>query len=172
MRLAKSTYALLITRSLFFISRSTRNLSTLRVYYLLLGVGGGFLSPFVTLFYRQQGLSGTQIGLLATSAGLATLLAAPLWGHLSDAAARPRRWLQAELIASSLCLLLLSQQKAFIPIVVFVVLNALVNAGSSPTSDALALTVLNQVRSGFGSVRLFASLGWAAAALVSGWLIE
>jgi len=32
--------------------------------------------------------------------------------------------------------------------------------------------VLNKIRSGFGSVRLFASLGWAIAALLSGWLIE
>ncbi|HTP09286.1 MAG TPA: MFS transporter [Anaerolineae bacterium] len=149
-----------------------RNLSILRLYYLFIGVGGGFLSPFLTLFYKQQGLSGTQIGLLATFAGLAALVAAPLWGRLSDAAARPRRWLQVELVASCVCLLLLSQQSAFIPIALFVVLNALVNAGSSPSSDALVMTVLNKIRSGFGSVRLFASLGWAIAALVSGWLIE
>jgi len=71
---------------------STRNLSILRFYYLLLGIGGGFLSPFISLFYKQQGLSGTQIGLLATFAGMAALLAAPLWGRLSDAAARPRCW--------------------------------------------------------------------------------
>jgi hypothetical protein len=70
------------------------------------------------------------------------------------------------------CLLLLSQQTAFIPIALFGVLNALVNAGSSPASDALVMTVLNKIRSGFGSVRLFASLGWAIAALLSGWLIE
>jgi PPP family 3-phenylpropionic acid transporter len=151
---------------------ATRNLSTLRFYYLLLGVGGGFLSPFITLFYKQQGLSGTQIGLLATFAGMAALVAAPLWGRLSDAAAHPRRWLQVELVASCACLLLLSQQSAFIPIALFVVLNALVNAGSSPSSDALVMTVLNKIRSGFGSVRLFASLGWAIAALLSGWLIE
>ncbi len=153
-------------------SVTNRNLATLRLYYALIGVGGGFLSPFITLFYKRQGLSGTEIGLLATFAGIAALVAAPLWGRLSDAAAHPRRWLQLELIASCVCLLLLSQQSAFIPIALFVVLNALVNAGSSPASDALVMTVLNKIRSGFGSVRLFASLGWAIAALLSGWLIE
>lgn len=149
-----------------------RNLSILRLYYLTLGVGGGFLSPFISLFYKQQGLSGTEIGLIATFAGMAALVAAPLWGRLSDAATHPRRWLQVELVASCVCLLLVSQQAAFIPIALFVVLNALVNAGSSPSSDALVMTVLNKIRSGFGSVRLFASLGWAIAALLSGWLIE
>jgi PPP family 3-phenylpropionic acid transporter len=153
-------------------AESTRNLSVLRFYYMLIGIGGGFLSPFITLFYKQQGLSATEIGLLATLAGMAALVAAPLWGRLSDAAARPRRWLQVELVASCVCLVLLSQQAAFIPIALFVVLNALMNAGSSPSSDALVMTVLNKIRSGFGSVRLFASLGWAIAALLSGWLIE
>jgi PPP family 3-phenylpropionic acid transporter len=149
-----------------------RNLSILRFYYLLLGVGGGFLLPFLALFYQQQGLSGTQIGLLSTFAGLAALIAAPIWGRLSDAAVRPRRLLQFELIASACLMLLLSQQVSFGAIVLIVVLDALLNAGSSPNSDALALAVLSKVRSGFGSVRLFASLGWAVTAFVSGWLSE
>lgn len=153
-------------------SVNQRNLSILRFYYLLLGVGGGFLLPFLALFYQQQGLSGTQIGLLSTFAGLAALIAAPIWGRLSDAAIRPRRLLQFELIASACLMLLLSQQISFGAIILIVVLDAGLNAGSSPNSDALALVVLSKVRSGFGSVRLFASLGWAVTAFVSGWLSE
>lgn len=149
-----------------------RNLSTLRFYYLTLGVGGGFLLPFLALFYQQQGLSGTQIGLLSTFAGLAALIAAPIWGRLSDAAVRPRRLLQFELLASACLMLILSQQASFGAIALIVVLDALLNAGSSPNSDALALVVLSKVRSGFGSVRLFASMGWAITAFVSGWLSE
>jgi PPP family 3-phenylpropionic acid transporter len=149
-----------------------RNLSILRFYYLTLGVGGGCLLPFLALFYQQQGLSGTQIGLLSTFAGLAALIAAPLWGRLSDTAARPRRLLQFELLVSACLMLVLSQQASFGAIAVVVVLDALMNAGSSPNSDALALVVLSKVRSGFGSVRLFASLGWAVTAFVSGWLSE
>ncbi|HEY4722939.1 MAG TPA: MFS transporter [Anaerolineae bacterium] len=148
-----------------------RNLSILRLYYMLMGGSGGFLLPFITLFYKQQGLSGTEIGLLSTCAGLAALLAAPLWGRLSDAAARPRRWLQLELLASGMCMLLLSQRTAFVWMILLVTLDAMMNAGSSPASDALALTLLSKARSGFGSVRVFASLGWAVTALISGWLI-
>ena len=149
-----------------------RNLAILRFYYLTLGVGGGFLLPFLALFYQQQGLSGTQIGLLSTFAGMAALIAAPIWGRLSDSAARPRRLLQLELIATAGLMLVLSQQNQFGWIAVIVVLDALLNAGSSPNSDALAFVVLSKVRSGFGSVRLFASLGWAVTAFISGWLSE
>jgi len=119
-----------------------RNLSVIRFYYMMLGVGGGFLLPFLALFYQQQGLSGTQIGLLSTFAGLAALIAAPIWGRLSDTAVRPRRLLQFELVASACLMLLLSQQVSFGAIAVIVVLDALLNAGSSPNSDALASVVL------------------------------
>ena len=131
-----------------------------------------FCLPFLALFFKQQGLSGTQIGLLSTFAGLAALIAAPLWGRFSDAASKPRRLLQFELLASACLMLVLSQQVSFGWIAVIVVLDALLNAGSSPSSDALALAVLSKVQSGFGSVRLFASLGWAITAFVSGWLSE
>jgi PPP family 3-phenylpropionic acid transporter len=153
-------------------SITKRNLSILRSYYFLLGVGGGFLLPFLALFFKQQGLSGAQIGLLSTFAGLAALIAAPLWGPFSDSASKPRRLLQFELATSAILMLVLSQQVAFGWIAVIVVLDALLNAGSSPSSDVLALAVLSKVQSGFGSVRLFASMGWAITAFVSGWLSE
>jgi MFS family permease len=70
---------------------SQRNLWTLRLYYFLLIGGGGFLFPFINLFYTQQGLSGTEIGLLGTFASLAALIAAPWWGRRSDVASQPRR---------------------------------------------------------------------------------
>jgi len=149
-----------------------RNLIWLRLYYLALGGGGGFLLPFISLFYQKQGLSGTEIGLLSTFVGVAALLVAPQWGRLSDGAASPRRWLQLELIASGVCMLLLSQQSAFVIMAVIVTVDALLVAGASPTSDVLALSILSQTRAGFGSVRLFASLGWAVTSLISGWLIE
>jgi len=73
-------------------SITKRNLSILRSYYFLLGVGGGCLLPFLALFFKQQGLSGTQIGLLSTFAGLAALIAAPLWGRFSDSASNSSCW--------------------------------------------------------------------------------
>jgi MFS transporter, PPP family, 3-phenylpropionic acid transporter len=151
---------------------SQRNLWTLRLYYFLLIGGGGFLFPFINLFYTQQGLSGTQIGWLSTLASLVALIAAPWWGRRSDATAHPRRLLQFGLLATSLCMLVLSQQTAFAWIALLVMLDALLSINVAPLSDVVALAVTKQGRAGFGSVRLWGSLGWAMTALVGGWLIE
>src|SRR5512136_1718062 len=149
-----------------------RNLWTLRLYYFLLIGGGGFLFPFINLFYTQQGLNGTEIGLLSTVASLVALIAAPWWGRRSDATAHPRRLLQFGLLATSLCMLALSQQPIFAWMALIVTLDALLSVGVPPLSDVVALTVTKQGRAGFGSVRLWGSLGWAVTALVGGWLIE
>ena len=149
-----------------------RNLWTLRLYYFLLIGGGGFLFPFINLFYTQQGLSGTEIGWLSTMASLVALIVAPWWGRRSDATTHPRRLLQFGLLATSLCMLALSQQTVFAWMAIIVMLDALLSINVAPLSDVVALAVTKQGRAGFGSVRLWGSLGWAVTALLGGWLIE
>jgi MFS family permease len=148
-----------------------RNLWTLRLYYFMLVGGGGFLFPFINLFFTQQDLSGTQIGVLSTSASLAALIAAPWWGRRSDATSQPRRLLQFGLLATSLCMLALSQQSIFAWMALIVSLDALLSVNVAPLSDVVALAVIKG-RAGFGSVRLWGLLGWAVTALLGGWLIE
>jgi PPP family 3-phenylpropionic acid transporter len=149
-----------------------RSLWTLRLYYFLLIGGGGFLFPFINLFYTQQGLSGAEIGWLSTVASLVALIVAPWWGRRSDATAHPRRLLQFGLLATSLCMLALSQQTIFAWMALIVMLDALFSINVAPLSDVVALAVTKQGRAGYGSVRLWGSLGWAVTALVGGWLIE
>jgi PPP family 3-phenylpropionic acid transporter len=150
---------------------SQRNLWTLRLYYFMLIGGGGFLFPFINLFFVQQGLSGTEIGLLSTIASLAALIIAPWWGRRSDATSRPRRLLQFGLLATALCNLALSQQTVFAWMAVFVTLDVVLSINVAPLSDVVALAVIKG-KAGFGSIRLWGSLGWAVTALLGGWLIE
>jgi PPP family 3-phenylpropionic acid transporter len=67
---------------------------------------------------------------------------------------------------------LLGQQTDFLPIVLIVFLQALVGAGIMPASDAMAVHVSEEAGTGYGSVRVWASVGWIITVLTSGWLIE
>jgi PPP family 3-phenylpropionic acid transporter len=60
---------------------SNRDLRIIRVYYFLWLGAGGFLSPFVSLFYQARGLTGTEIGLLSTFGAITGMLVAPVWGR-------------------------------------------------------------------------------------------
>jgi hypothetical protein len=54
---------------------------------------------------------------------------------------------------------------------VIVTLDAALSINVAPLSDVVALAVIKG-KAGFGSVRLWGSLGWALTALLGGWLIE
>lgn len=150
-----------------------RNLWGIRLHYFICIGGGGFLIPFVGLFFRRQGLSGTEIGLLSTMSAVAALLAAPLWGRWSDRAASRRRVLQVALVATALTVMALSQQRVFGWMALVVSVQALAGAGAEPLSDTLALDVTRGAsQHGFGSVRVWGSLGWALIVSLGGWLVE
>ena len=149
-----------------------RNLWLIRLYFVFYFGGMGSIFPFITLFYVSKGLSGTEIGILNTLVGLGCFIAAPIWGRFSDNARRPRLVLQIALILDCLTLYLVSQQSAFLFLAIFVCLNALAAGGINPQSQVQALIFSEQADTGFGSIRLGGSFGYAVAALVSGWIIQ
>jgi PPP family 3-phenylpropionic acid transporter len=142
----------------------------MRIYYLLWTGAGGFIFPFITLFYAQQGLSGTQIGWLATIGSLVALVSAPLIGRMGDNISNPRRLLQLCMFGSGILILLLSQQSVFAWMALIVGVESLIGAPVYPLSDAQALSISSE-KEGFGSIRLWGSLGWAITAFGGGWMV-
>src|SRR6185369_12983103 len=118
------------------------------------------------------GLSGTQMGLLGTVGSIIGLVSAPLIGRVSDNVSNPRRVLQICLVGSSVLFLILSQQKIFLWIAVIIALEAMIGAPIYPLSDAQALNVAKHQKEGYGSIRLWGSLGWALTAFIGGWIVE
>lgn len=143
----------------------------MRAYYFLWIGAGGFLLPFVTLVYQGRGLSGAEIGMLSTCGALAGMAAAPIWGRLGDRSAAPRRLLQMALLSSACFALLRGMQTTFWGFALFVVLEALVGSGTGSLSSTQALAVVAGEKAGFGSIRLWGSLGWAVAAPLAGRLM-
>jgi len=148
----------------------SRALRGLRLTYFARFGGSAFLSLYVNLFYRNLGLSGTQIGALGTIAAISSLLAAPNWGRLSDHTGRPRRLLQAAMLASIIAVYLLSRQTVFGWLALLVAINAMAQAAYDPLCDSMTISLTQGLA--YGSIRLFGSLGWAAFVFVAGWLIE
>ncbi len=143
-----------------------------RLYYFVYFGGGGLALPFLTLFYSRLDFSGTQIGWITAIGSVVSLVVAPVWTNRSHQWRNPRAVLQGALFAGSLCYLWLSQQHLFWGVIIVTVIRTLVMAGVSPLSDSLALSVINKVGKGFGTVRVWASAGWAVAGLFAGWLME
>jgi MFS transporter, PPP family, 3-phenylpropionic acid transporter len=149
-----------------------RPLSTLRIFFFLWFAGSSFLQPYLPIFYRDQGLSGLQIGLLSSIGFAVAILSAPQWGRWNDRMTKPQRLLQIAVFFNIATMLILSRQTAFLPMVVIVGLNALFSSGQEPVAASLALKAARGTGAGFGSVRVWGSFGWAAMVLVSGFWIQ
>ena len=150
-----------------------RDLQLIRLYFFVSIGAGGFLIPFLSLFFRRQGLSGTEIGLLGTVQALVGLISAPIAGNMSDRLNRTRSLIQMLLLTTAVMGLLIGRQDQFIIFVVLVAFNALFSAGLAPMSEGLANTVASRYEDvGFGSIRLWGSLGWTLVTAVAGGFIE
>ncbi len=149
-----------------------RDLWLARLYYFSFMGGWGFLFPFINLFYIGLGLSGAQIGTIASTAAIVGLIAAPVWANEVKKSPKPRLFLQIAMFFSATSYVLIGQQNAFLLILLFAALQALSGAGILPMADSMAVTVSRANNQGYGGIRLWGSLGWIVAVPFSGWLIE
>jgi PPP family 3-phenylpropionic acid transporter len=147
-------------------------LSIVRIFFFLWFAGGSFLQPYIPIFYRDQGLSGFQIGLLSSIGFAVGILSAPQWGRWNDRLSAPQRLLQIAVLFNVVTILILSKQTAFLPLIVIVALNSLFASGQEPVAASLAMRATRGTGSGFGSVRVWGSFGWALLVLVAGWWIQ
>ena len=110
----------------------TSDLWKIRIYFALYLGAGGFLYPFLSLYYKQIGLTGTQMGLLASLGWTISMLFAPLWGRWGDTAHRPKLILQIALIGAGLSNLFLGLQSTFLTIALFIAIGSFLTTHSVP----------------------------------------
>ena len=143
-----------------------------RLFYFCYFAAMAALMPFLALYYRQIGLSEGEIGLLAGIPPLLGLVAAPLWGGLSDATQQHRRLVSITVIGAATAVALLSQVTTLPWLVGAVILYAFCNAPIIPLVDHAVLLMLGERKADYGKQRLWGAVGWGLSATLFGALIE
>jgi len=143
-----------------------------RSYYFAFMGGWGFILPFTNLFYVSLGLSGTQIGTISSLSAIVGLILSPIVVTEIKKLPQARTILQFSLIFGAMGYFLLGQQREYGFILIIIFFHAVMTSGIMPTSDAMAVAVSQKADTGYGSVRVWASVGWILTVLISGWLIE
>lgn len=140
--------------------------------YFFYFAAGACLSPFLALYYAQNGMSASQIGLLSGLLPLVTLVSAPLWGGLADATHRHRPVLLLAMAGSIAAVAALSQTSGLGWLIPLVILNAFFMAPVIPLIDNTVLTMLGDRKSLYGRQRIGGAFGWGLMAPLAGWLID
>jgi PPP family 3-phenylpropionic acid transporter len=139
-------------------------------FFQFLAVGAYFV--YLNVFYRQAGLSGTQIGIITMTSSIIGVASAIVWGYLSDRTGKPRL-----LIASGAMGAVVVAQ--FFPLVhsfwAYFGLSCLAGSMSSalPTLvDGVTLAMLGSKSENYGRYRLGGSIGYILASSTSGFLYD
>ncbi|WP_240419051.1 MFS transporter [Paenibacillus periandrae] len=145
---------------------------TLRGLNLTYYATSAVLMPFLPLYFGLKGYSSSQIGLLMMVGPFVAIFAQPLWGYLSDRYNTLKFiifGLWALTVASSVGIF---QTDAYIWAFVFMLLLYFFMLSAVPLLDSM--TIKGAARSGksYGSVRLWGSIGFTAAAVISGFILD
>ncbi len=146
---------------------------------LTISVTGGLVwasfAPFTLLFgvyLRSQGLSYTSIGLLMTITSLLSSLLQPVFGAITDRYRNRKVIVSTSLLVRSLAYLFLLLSADVISMSIWYVVAGLFLAGFMPLAQSMVADLSENSRLGvsMGRYRLFGSIGWAAACILTGLL--
>lgn len=149
----------------------TKDLLFARLYYFTLQGGWGFILPFMNLFYVSLGFSGKQIGFITSTSAIVGMIASPIWVSYVKRHPRAQRLLQVAIVLGATGYYVLGHQAGYLPVIFIILLHALAASGVMPLSDSMAVTISQESGKGYGSVRVWASLGWIISVLISGQLV-
>lgn len=140
--------------------------------YFFFFAAGAVLSPILTLYYRESGLTGTQVGVLAALLPALRTLGAPVWGGISDVTGRHRLVLVLGMSCAVACSLAFAVASGFLMLLPIVFLYAFGSAPVMPMIDHAVLERMGEQRSRYGNVRLWGAVGWGLAAPLAGRCID
>ena len=89
------------------------SLRTIAVMYFFMYAAIGIYFTFIAVFFRNAGLSGTQIGLINMTGGIVMFFGSTLWGYLCDRTGHPQRLLAFAAGAAAAIALIIPLGKTF-----------------------------------------------------------
>lgn len=155
---------------LLVIRRHSASLRLVALQFLSLA-GIGIVWPYVNVYLTELGFSGTLIGTLGSGGAVISLVLTPVLNQIADRLMLHRRLFMAYLGGFALANVIFATAHA--PwLIIGAVLLFRVTVSPSMTLG-MQLTIVQVIRTGktvLGQVRSFASLGFALASLLAGWL--
>lgn len=142
----------------------------LHVLVTALGVALGVLYPFISVILAGRGFSPAEIGLISSLGAIGFTIAVPAWGHLADVRLGRPRTLQVCAVGAGSAVLALLLPWPPLLVVALLVAFWVFESSWQPLADAITVNALRG--RDYARVRLFTSLGFAVATILSGFLYD
>lgn len=138
------------------------------LYYAMMSI----YMTFLPVYLRDSNIAPAEIGLLLGLGTAMGIIAPPLWGYISDRWRNVRRVLLLILAGAILAGTMLFQISAVWLLFFLVICSFFFISPIGPLTDSINYRVAEEVGISFGSIRLFGSIGYGIAALLSGMILD
>lgn len=123
------------------------------------------------LYFKEIGLSGSEIGWLLAIGPIAAIISQPIWGFISDKYKSIRKTLFICLTGSIVFCLVLFWMDTFLGYMITLFIFFFFLSTVMPLGDSLAKQTSEEERVPFGNIRLWGSFGYGFSALVFGYVL-
>jgi MFS transporter, PPP family, 3-phenylpropionic acid transporter len=141
------------------------------MFYFLYFGAISILFPFMALFYKSQGLTGGQIGLLAAISPIISFFGAPLWTGTADATHRHKLIAMVSIVGVVTIAFIFPGVASFGGLLLMISLYAFFGAPTGSLVDSAVLTLLVDRKERFGRIRLWGTIGYGVVAPFAGNLV-
>ncbi|PAV27805.1 MFS transporter [Virgibacillus profundi] len=123
---------------------------------------------YLPLYLKYKGLNGTEIGWVLAVGPLASIVAQPFWGYMSDKYKTVKRILQICIVGLLITSVLFFQMDALIAILLMGAVFYFFVTPIGALGDSLAQRRADDLGISFGTIRMWGSVGFATSSLVIG----
>ena len=141
------------------------------IYFAYFAFVGAF-APYFSLYLQSVGQSAWEIGLLLSLMQLMRIFAPHLWASLADRRGWRARLLQATLAAAIAAYAGVFATATFAGLFAVLATFAFFSSATMPLVESITLKALSHRIEAYGGVRLWGSVGFIAAVLAVGWLLD
>jgi len=146
-----------------------RHLATFYLgYFGLLGV----LLPYLSLYLLDIGLSPYEIGVVMAVTPLVKTVAPNLWAWAADRTGSRRGFMRLAGLGALVCFSLMLGVRGFWPIVGVMAVYGVFTSSILPLVEATAMEAVERLAVDYGRVRLWGSVGFIAASLAMGRVLD
>ncbi len=142
------------------------------MFYLLYYLYIGFFRPFIPPFFHSNGINGMQIGFIFLLISFTNLFAAPIWGRTADKYHLRGVFLTSFPAIAGLLMLPLILKPSFAAALAIAILQGLFFYPLIPLADSICMTRCDSKGWGYGSLRLWGTVGSLISASMGGLIAD
>lgn len=132
----------------------------------------GVYYTYLNIYYRQAGLSGTQIGLINMTTALIGIASVAGWGYLSDLTGKNRLLIAIGATGGLAAAQVIPLMHSFEGFLIVACVGSVMGSAPMTLLDSTILALLGERREDYGRFRLGGSVGYIITALSAGFIFD